>query len=150
MNTLEDDVCPICLEDLEDTNGVRADCVIIQLGCSHSFHRKCITEWCDQKTISTSATCPLCRENISPFWKNQKPYCKGITKKNRPCKNLAKFNNKGYCWIHKKFELPPRVARSSSLHQGNTFEIFQERQQVGQQAQRAEAKRNNNNACIIL
>ena len=148
MISPEEDVCPICLEDLEDIEKVKPDYVLYTLDCFHTFHRKCITEWCEQKQMSTSSTCPVCRENICPFWKNQRSYCKAVTKKNLPCKNLAKFSNKGYCWMHRKFSLPPRV-RSSSLHQGNTSEIVRERNPPVF-APASEAKRNQNPACAIL
>ena len=44
--------CSICLEDYSKEDK------IVQLDCSHIFHRKCVETWFKSKTIKN---CPLCR-----------------------------------------------------------------------------------------
>ena len=46
--------CPICSEDY--TVGE----LLIQLPCTHAYHRKCVTGW-----LETKKTCPVCRFNVS-------------------------------------------------------------------------------------
>ena len=46
-----DDECSICLE-LIDNN-------CCTLKCSHNFHKECITEWFERKSV-----CPNCRREI--------------------------------------------------------------------------------------
>ncbi|XP_055960707.1 RING-H2 finger protein ATL34-like [Mercurialis annua] len=46
----DDDVCPICLEELEDED----ECVV--LPCSHMFHELCLQHWLNKNTL-----CPICR-----------------------------------------------------------------------------------------
>lgn len=47
--------CVICLEELS-SSGQRK---IMQLPCSHNFHRNCILEWLHRKHA-----CPTCRDDI--------------------------------------------------------------------------------------
>ena len=44
--------------------------------------------------------------------------CKALTKRRRPCKNLAKFNNDGFCWVHQKPNAP-RVRLAANGNIGN-------------------------------
>ena len=46
-----DDECSICLELIDD------NCCTLK--CSHNFHKECITEWLERKSI-----CPNCRTDI--------------------------------------------------------------------------------------
>ena len=46
-----DEECSICLELIDD------NCCTLK--CSHNFHKNCITEWFEHKSI-----CPNCRTNI--------------------------------------------------------------------------------------
>jgi hypothetical protein len=46
-----DDECSICLELIDD------NCCTLK--CSHNFHKECITEWLEHKSI-----CPNCRTDI--------------------------------------------------------------------------------------
>ncbi|KAF5195219.1 hypothetical protein FRX31_015194 [Thalictrum thalictroides] len=54
-----EDVCAICIEDMEGDE-------VRTIGCNHTFHNKCISKWVEEK-----ATCPSCRFNMSSslFWK---------------------------------------------------------------------------------
>tara|TARA_B100001093_G_scaffold355537_1_gene340118 strand:- start:626 stop:1063 length:438 start_codon:yes stop_codon:yes gene_type:complete len=54
LNDNIDKICSICLEQytIEDK--------IIQLNCSHIFHRKCIESWFKDKD-KNKKVCPLCR-----------------------------------------------------------------------------------------
>jgi hypothetical protein len=47
--------CPICLENLQANQIVRA------LPCCHSFHVQCIGPW-----LSSNHTCPVCKHNLLP------------------------------------------------------------------------------------
>ncbi|XP_026442238.1 E3 ubiquitin-protein ligase RNF181 homolog [Papaver somniferum] len=55
------DVCSICLQDIDDDGAARV------LGCSHTFHSRCISEWRKRKT-----NCPLCRHDME---KEQEQRC---------------------------------------------------------------------------
>lgn len=46
-------VCSICLSDFE------IDDELIELPCSHSYHRECITEW-----LLLKSQCPTCKANV--------------------------------------------------------------------------------------
>jgi hypothetical protein len=50
-NTVKE--CSICLLDFEEDDD------IVDLTCTHIFHKNCIIEWCHVK-----AECPNCREHI--------------------------------------------------------------------------------------
>jgi hypothetical protein len=50
--------CSICLDIIENNNFIKL------INCKHIFHRSCINEW---KKINN--TCPLCRKNISNYFK---------------------------------------------------------------------------------
>ncbi|KAG9122782.1 hypothetical protein FRC07_000686 [Ceratobasidium sp. 392] len=46
--------CPICLDDYG-----QEDIVALIKGCSHWFHKECITQW-----LGNSRTCPVCRGQV--------------------------------------------------------------------------------------
>ena len=46
-----DEECSICLELIDD------NCCTLK--CSHNFHKECITEWLERKSV-----CPNCRRDI--------------------------------------------------------------------------------------
>jgi len=46
-----DEECSICLELIDD------NCCTLK--CSHNFHKECITEWLERKSV-----CPNCRTDI--------------------------------------------------------------------------------------
>lgn len=48
--------CPICLIQFEK------DLLLVHLPCKHYYHEKCIEMW-----LTTSTTCPLCREVVDKF-----------------------------------------------------------------------------------
>mgnify|MGYP002814414032 CR=1 FL=1 len=48
--------CSICLEKY------RTRITIVELQCSHNFHRMCIDKW-----IKNNSSCPYCRKNISNY-----------------------------------------------------------------------------------
>ena len=66
---LEENVCPICTEDLRETS-------ISTTKCNHSFHTKCIEKWCNTRKTGYIIGCPVCRRNI-------KPLCLQISKNDR-------------------------------------------------------------------
>ena len=45
--------CSICI------SAIQVNDTIIELGCKHIFHHKCLQPW-----IEEHRSCPLCRENI--------------------------------------------------------------------------------------
>lgn len=124
--------CPICLENLICVESPRTEtrgCMIpMTLLCMHTFHIHCIVSWCEkEKKENLVATCPLCRQVVdiaqelkrneqqdtkippvstmlvdNPRMRNQRPLCRALTKKKRPCRNPAKFNNDGLCYVHQK------------------------------------------------
>ncbi|OQS05191.1 hypothetical protein THRCLA_02635 [Thraustotheca clavata] len=49
------ETCSICLSTFAETQGE----AIVQLTCSHIYHRDCVVAW-----LVTKKTCPLCREDI--------------------------------------------------------------------------------------
>ena len=53
---LEDDVCPICLDDKSDDNNW---CMLFN--CKHKYHFKCIDSWISKQTVENEKTCPKCR-----------------------------------------------------------------------------------------
>jgi hypothetical protein len=63
INTEEQEICPICLEDLyngEPVSYISGDRLGVKY-CSHKFHEKCIREYCKDKP---NCVCPLCRQKI--------------------------------------------------------------------------------------
>ena len=48
-----ENVCPICLDELMETNEN------LSLDCQHEYHQSCITEW-----LTRNASCPKCRAYI--------------------------------------------------------------------------------------
>lgn len=99
------DSCPICL-DVLDPKETQS---FFTLPCDHTFHLKCIRDWC-----VTSPTCPLCRTDIKintipeDFPVEQKkrkardrfrPLCTAQTRRKQACKNYARFNQP-FCHRH--------------------------------------------------
>ncbi len=63
----EDDVCPICQDELLAKKLPVTHC---KFGCGNNVHIKCMKIWADhQKTTANDSklTCPLCREQFSTF-----------------------------------------------------------------------------------
>ena len=54
-----DNQCPICFEDCDPT-------ILIKTNCNHSFCENCLNDWLKQSKYS----CPLCREDIQSYHKN--------------------------------------------------------------------------------
>ncbi|CAK7349542.1 unnamed protein product [Dovyalis caffra] len=50
----DESLCSICIEDMA------IGTVVVQLSCSHKFHKNCIAEWLKRKL-----TCPFCRFELS-------------------------------------------------------------------------------------
>ncbi|KAI3898961.1 hypothetical protein MKW92_028022 [Papaver armeniacum] len=61
------DVCSICLQDIDTAASDDDDGAARVLGCSHTFHSRCISEWRKRKT-----NCPLCRHDME---KEQEQRC---------------------------------------------------------------------------
>ncbi|PIA64471.1 hypothetical protein AQUCO_00100150v1 [Aquilegia coerulea] len=51
----DDDVCPICLDDIKEGDEARTI-----PSCKHIFHNNCISKWVEKKK-----TCPLCRLDMN-------------------------------------------------------------------------------------
>jgi len=56
--------CPICFEDIQPFDGIRA-------GCGHMFHKACLADWLEaqmrpikkpKNKVPPQGSCPLCRE----------------------------------------------------------------------------------------
>lgn len=133
------DLCPICLDDLSTD--------VLTVSCSHTFHDKCIKAWCEK---SSNQSCPLCRTEIkfnnmvlppsglsvasAPTLEEEekehkernkpqgRPKCRGVTKKRTPCKNYAKFNNEGFCYVHRKAEKYVRQTEPYRMHSHMSYE----------------------------
>ncbi|EQC40565.1 hypothetical protein SDRG_02453 [Saprolegnia diclina VS20] len=50
-----DEACSICLSTFDETEGE----AIVQLSCSHLYHRDCVVSW-----LVAKKSCPLCREDV--------------------------------------------------------------------------------------
>ena len=63
---LEEDVCPICQEELM---GKPLPLTYCRFGCGKSIHIKCMKIWAEHQkaTGETVIKCPLCREDFGPF-----------------------------------------------------------------------------------
>jgi E3 ubiquitin-protein ligase RNF38/44 len=61
-DTMQEPRCPICLEDYEPGEVLRA----LQCSHSHKFHRSCVDKWLKQK-----ATCPICQHDCREHKSNQ-------------------------------------------------------------------------------
>lgn len=70
------DTCPICLDEYESTDILRI------LPCSHIYHPQCIDEW----LLIKSASCPMCKYNVSEYIKGIESAINGSRKQ----KNLKK------------------------------------------------------------
>lgn len=46
--------CPICYDEINEKTGMTT------LGCSHSYHLRCIVKW-----INTHDSCPCCRTELN-------------------------------------------------------------------------------------
>lgn len=56
----EEDVCPICYDNLCDCD--KSKIAWCRCGCGGNFHRKCVKEWINsRRAYGETATCPLCR-----------------------------------------------------------------------------------------
>ncbi|XP_050419026.1 E3 ubiquitin-protein ligase Zswim2 [Patella vulgata] len=62
----EDDVCPICQDELLAKHLPVTYC---KFGCGNSIHIKCMKVWADhqQGKGETNVKCPMCREDFGPF-----------------------------------------------------------------------------------
>jgi hypothetical protein len=112
------DVCPVCLEDLDNFD-------VKELSCGHKIHFKCFLNIAMRKNFFIE--CPLCRQinnNIEKPHLNSKNYllevisnknkrgikrCNCKTKNGTICKNKAKLVNYGMCHIHNKDYLDEKL-----------------------------------------
>ena len=70
---LEEWDCPICLENIE--SGI--DFIVSPFNCQHKICITCCKKSCkylhqNNKDIITNFKCPLCKSNISEYYKNNK------------------------------------------------------------------------------
>ena len=75
------DNCPICLNQMQDTN-------IVITTCNHRFCFKCLMDSCNIKN-----SCPLCRQEIEQYKQKKLPIFKHINLFNNI---LASINNPSY------------------------------------------------------
>lgn len=52
-----EDRCSVCLNDYEELDPIAT------LGCGHTFHKTCISQW-----LHVKKNCPLCRTKVVPSW----------------------------------------------------------------------------------
>ncbi|KAI3964473.1 hypothetical protein MKX01_007163 [Papaver californicum] len=55
----DEEVCSICLQDMNGGGGGGVDNDAVVLKCWHTFHEKCTLEWSKRKP-----NCPLCRHDM--------------------------------------------------------------------------------------
>ncbi|KAH3840283.1 E3 ubiquitin-protein ligase ZSWIM2-like isoform X2 [Dreissena polymorpha] len=62
----EDDVCPICQDELLKK---RLPVTYCKFGCGNSIHIKCMKVWAEHQKSQgeTTVKCPFCREDFGPF-----------------------------------------------------------------------------------
>ncbi|XP_060607453.1 uncharacterized protein LOC132759651 isoform X2 [Ruditapes philippinarum] len=62
----EDDVCPICQDELL---AKRLPVTYCKFGCGNSIHIKCMKVWAEHQKSQgeTTVKCPFCREDFGPF-----------------------------------------------------------------------------------
>ncbi|XP_064614555.1 E3 ubiquitin-protein ligase ZSWIM2-like [Liolophura sinensis] len=62
----EEDVCPICQEELLEK---KLPVTFCKFGCGNSIHIKCMKVWAEHQKSQgeTTIKCPLCREDFGPF-----------------------------------------------------------------------------------
>ena len=97
-NQMNDDMCPICYDSLENGEVKITD-------CNHTFHRSCIKQWIKQKRVNGTVPCPMCRAPLRKpvpaleiLVAPQTPIgplpiriqCTGITKRGTQCKFKAR------------------------------------------------------------
>lgn len=58
-----DEVCPICLDSLENESVSKGE-------CSHIAHTSCLLSWLAKAKDLTSMTCPVCRSTFSDSFKS--------------------------------------------------------------------------------
>lgn len=59
---LRGEQCAVCMDDFDDAAAAenrRPDDAYLQLPCSHTFHRACLSDW-----LLKSLTCPTCRQEV--------------------------------------------------------------------------------------
>jgi len=61
---MTDDVCPICLEDIETANDTSNDMEIdfVRTRCKHTFHKQCLLD----AKLQHKSECPCCRSLLTP------------------------------------------------------------------------------------
>ena len=95
---MNEDVCPICLENLNTKETYK-------LSCKHTFHTDCIMKW----FRSSSGNCPCCLDNPTSGKKIYQPIFYGYWNINfieSRCNVIKKYNQKnpGNIQMDKKFE----------------------------------------------
>ncbi|XP_077978469.1 E3 ubiquitin-protein ligase Zswim2-like [Glandiceps talaboti] len=78
----EDDVCPICQDELLEKHEPVTYC---RYGCAKSIHIKCMKVWAEHQKSSgeTTILCPLCRENFGPIQSLQEEFRNSSVRKTR-------------------------------------------------------------------
>nr|XP_006814084.1 PREDICTED: E3 ubiquitin-protein ligase Zswim2-like [Saccoglossus kowalevskii] len=78
----EDDVCPICQDELLEKHEPVTYC---RYGCAKSIHIKCMKVWAEHQKSQgeTTIQCPLCRENFGPLQALESEYRNSSLRKTR-------------------------------------------------------------------
>ena len=85
----EDDVCPICQDDLFKTKEILTFC---KYGCGNSVHVKCMKVWAEHQYKSTAEgtiKCPLCRSEFGTLQSIIQEYHRAKARQKRSQENLV-------------------------------------------------------------
>ncbi|GMT18219.1 hypothetical protein PFISCL1PPCAC_9516, partial [Pristionchus fissidentatus] len=78
--------CSVCLEELSEKRHLRLK------PCDHVFHRTCVFEWLETRTIADEQVCPLCRtipNAITPHMGTEDLHMMALGSTRAPTKNLV-------------------------------------------------------------
>ena len=70
QRSLDDNDCPICLDEINDKDGDENNIVYCQYTCGINIHTECFKKWCDIKGVN-GVECPYCR---SKWFLDESPY----------------------------------------------------------------------------
>ena len=90
--------CPICLEKIDKKERTETN-------CGHFFHKKCIKNWCIEKTRQrVSCKCPVCKKNLPEIQNLAKKYLeKKLKEQNKP-RELSAFQLRMMETIDREYE----------------------------------------------
>jgi hypothetical protein len=89
------DKCSICLEPMDTVKDLES---LETTGCTHTFHKHCLKEWCLTEWFKNqTCTCPMCKRaipNTCAILTNYKTLCGGKRKMKRKTKRKTRKNKK--------------------------------------------------------